>query len=178
MWLKYIEIIGLVAISLFTDIRYYKVKNKVVISFIFIGIITNILLYGLAGLKISIIGMFTPFVILFLLFTLRMIGAGDVKLFCAIGSIGGMNFVLNNLVYSFLCGGIISIFLMIIRKNFIERMKYFYNYIFKCIYGGRPGNYTDFDDVSGKDKFRFVYSIACGTVIQIIIKTIFSQSIL
>lgn len=64
--------------------------------------------YGANGLLHSLIGMLIPFVILFGFFWLRVIGAGDVKLFLAIGAyVGGdIRWVL---LYACICAGITAI---------------------------------------------------------------------
>ena len=50
-------------------------------------------------------------------YSLKMLGAGDIKLFSAISAIMGHRFVLLSMVFSFLVGGVIALLIMLIRKT-------------------------------------------------------------
>ena len=78
--IRYAEVLILTALALASDIRHYKIKNKLTFSFVFIGIVTRFVLDGLDGLLDSFLGIAAPFFILILLYALRMLGAGDIKL--------------------------------------------------------------------------------------------------
>ena len=123
------------------------------------------MLYGIEGLKDSIIGVFIPIVGLFIFYALRMLGAGDIKLYCAVGAIMGWKFVIACLVYSFLFGGFISAIILFLRKNAIQRFKHLYNYIRNTIMLMKIDKYQDFTgDKNGL--FRFSYAILGGAVIS------------
>ena len=137
------------------------------------GIILNTSQEGYSGLWNSILGITAPFILLILFFALKMLGAGDIKLFCAIGSITGINFILYNLIYSFLCGGIIALIFMIARKNAYERFKYLLSYFKRCILSFKIYPYSD-GNKKDDSHFRFAYAIACGTIVQLFNENIFS----
>lgn len=176
MLIKYILIVSLVSICLYTDIKYKKVKNKVLMPFALLGLMINLGVYGMSGVRNSVIAALIPFLILFLLYALRTLGAGDVKLFCVIGILGGENFIINNMLYSFVASGILSLFIIIRRKNFIKRIKYFFNYFVCLILSRKFVPYSDFNEHTSRDKFQFVYGIFIGTIMQIILKEIASLS--
>lgn len=94
-----------------------------------------------------------------------MLGAGDIKLFSAIGSIMGVTFVLNTLIYSFLMGGVISLTLMLTRKNLKPRLLFLFAHIKGCILTQSIQPYPPFSEQSDMSKFKFSYAIACGTII-------------
>lgn len=167
--IKCIEIIILLILALKSDIKTYKIKNNIVLPFIVIGFLTNMYLDGIAGILFSFKGMAFPIITLIIFFVLRMLGAGDIKLFSAIGAIMGLEFVLYTIVYSFLAGGVISLVLIIIRKNVFERFKHFFQYLKSCILTQSILQYTDFDDKSDGGKFRFAFAMVCGVFINIVI---------
>ncbi|MDT8718578.1 prepilin peptidase [Clostridium sp. 19966] len=176
MFFKYVIIIILASVCLYTDIKYKKVKNKVLLIFALAGLVFNIVFYGIYGLENSLLASLIPFFLLFLLYAIRIMGAGDIKLFSVIGIIGGVNFILNNMLFSFAAAGIISAFIMVIRKNFIKRIKYFFYYLIRFALSRKVVPYSDFKDDKRGDKFQFVYGIFIGTIIQIIFKEIASLS--
>jgi prepilin peptidase CpaA len=118
---------------------------------------------GAQGFLDSLIGCVLPILVLLLLYALKMLGAGDIKLFSAIGAIMGVKFVLYSLVFSFLAGGIIAIIVMLVRRNFNERLAFLINYLKNCILTRSVQPYPDFLNSSGR--FRFSYAIVFGTIV-------------
>jgi prepilin peptidase CpaA len=166
--IRLIEVIVLVLIAFISDIKTFKIKNEIVIFFLIIGFISNILLDGANGIVFSLKGVATPILILFAFFAMRMLGAGDIKLFCAIGSILGLEFVLYNMAYSFICGGVIALLVLLKNKNGIYRLKYLLDYIKVCMFTGKMLPYTNLQNKSDNSKFHFTYAIISGTFVQLI----------
>jgi len=131
-YIKLTETGILIFLSLLNDIKTYKIKNIIVLPFILVGIITNLYFYHLNGFFISLSGILIPAVFLIPLYCLKMFGAGDVKLFSAIGSIMGLEFTLKTMAASFLAGGFIALLIMFIRKNLLQRFSYFYQFLKHC----------------------------------------------
>ena len=158
----------LLFIALISDIKTYRIKNVIVYPYIIAGIVTNTALYGLNGFGASLSGTLVPVLLLIFLYILRMLGAGDIKLFGAIGAIMGVEFALFTIAYSFLAGGIIAIVLILIRKNSTERLSHFFSYIKNSIISLSFLPYTDFENKHDKAKFHFAYAIVFGAIIRII----------
>ena len=166
---KYIELIILLILALIGDMQGYKIKNIIVYPFILIGIMTNVYLDGLNGLVFSLKGIVVPVLLLIILFVLRMLGAGDIKLFSAIGGIMGLQFVLRTILYSFLAGGAIALLLIILRKNGIKRFKHLFTYLKSCFITLSILPYTDFNDKGDGGKFRFAFAVVSGVGINLFI---------
>ena len=175
--IRLVEIGLLVLLALICDIRTYKIKNQIVFPFVILGIITNAVSDGLNGIIFSLVGLCTPIIVLILLFMLRMLGAGDVKLFAAIGAIMGAKFALYTIVYSFLAGGVIALFILIFNKNGMKRLLYLLNYIRNCILSFSLLPYGKFDKNNKGTYFRFAYAIAFGTLMQLILNPLMFQFI-
>lgn len=135
----------------------------------FIGLVTGLVLGNLQGLADSFLGIIIPFLLLIILYALRMLGAGDIKLFSAIGAVLGFKAVLLIMAYTFLAGGIIAVFIIIIRKNAKERFLHIFRYLKSVIFTLSIQPYTDFEDNKDKAKFRMAYAIACGTIIYFVL---------
>ncbi|WDV46946.1 A24 family peptidase [Clostridiaceae bacterium M8S5] len=162
--IKYIELLILLSVSVVQDIKTYKVKNTLTICFMCIGIITNLYLCKIEGLTDSLLGIFCPIIILWILFRLRILGAGDIKIFSAIGAINGVRFVLYAILFSFLVGGVIGIVYMITNKDILKRMRYFYSYIKAIILTQSVPKYNK----SEFTKFPFSSAIIGGVMVGII----------
>lgn len=163
--IKYLLGLLLVSMAVVSDYRTYKISNKLILTFLVIGLVFNLSTNGLEGGQDAILGSLLPLV-LFPLFTLKMLGAGDIKAFCAIGSILGLEQGTNTMIFSFMAGGIIAVFFLIFRKNALERFKSFWNYSKMCLYFRKLLPYDVFTDPEGK--FRFAYGIFGGFIFTII----------
>jgi len=154
--------------ALISDIKTYRIKNAIIVPFIMVGLATNFILSGPAGVLHSSAAVLLPFLLLIILYIARMLGAGDIKLFSAIGSIMGVKFVLYAVAYSFLLGGVIALVIMLVRKNGIKRLSYLMKYIENCFLTFSVQPYMNFNDKSDGARFHFAYAIACGTFIRVI----------
>jgi prepilin peptidase CpaA len=84
-----IVLVLLAVIAAVFDIRYRRIPNWLVLTGLVLGLGLNAFLFEWAGLKTSLLGIGLAFLIYFPLYLLRGMGAGDVKLMAAVGSIVG-----------------------------------------------------------------------------------------
>ena len=110
------------------DFKTHKIWNKMTVPSVVAGLILNLLFGGLAGLWNSFLGALVGFTFFFL-WMLGALKAGDVKLYMAIGAIGGWRFGLNTMIFSILIGGIAAFLVMITRKSGRTAMKNLWNYV-------------------------------------------------
>ncbi len=145
-----------------TDIKGYKIKNKVVLPTVIIGLI-----FGLICNKFfdSVYGMLIPLV-LFPLYALKMLGAGDVKALCAIGAILGLKLSVMTMLLTFVSGGVIALGSMLLNRNFIERFKNLFNYLKMSFLTKKIEKYNYGE--SEKSYFRFSFAITAGTILAIV----------
>ena len=69
-----------------SDLRTFKIPNLICIAGIGWGLLSNLIFYGLIGLKMSLFGILCPVVTLYILFLLKVVGAGDIKLLAGVGA--------------------------------------------------------------------------------------------
>lgn len=170
IYIFYAEVLALIILASVSDFRTYKISNSINYFFILLGTLSNLVFYGLRGLRSSVGGIIVPLIVLLLLYALRMLGAGDIKLFCAIGAIAGVKFVLYSIAFSVISGGIIALAIMLFRKNAVKRFAYFTTYLKSCLLSAAILPYSDFEDKSDGGKMHFSYAVACGTSILIAAK--------
>lgn len=167
MTIKLIVLFITLILSVYFDYKYLKIKNFVVYPAILSGLLINLIISGTGGLKDSFFGTIVPFITLFLLYALRFLGAGDVKLFSAIGAIMGVRFGIYCMTYSFLFGAFLALIIMIKRKNFVERFKKLFLYLRDLFILMKFEKYQEFHgEKSGV--FRFSYGILGGAIITLI----------
>jgi prepilin peptidase CpaA len=97
------------------DLRTRRIPNWLVLAGLIAGFVLNGLLFGLHGLALAALGMITGFGIYLLLFLLHAMGAGDVKLMAAVGSLVGWRWWFQIFLVSLIIGAIAAIFLVLAK---------------------------------------------------------------
>jgi prepilin peptidase CpaA len=95
------------------DVCYRRIPNPFVLATLAVGIFLNVMNAGFSGALSSVGGCLIGFAIMFGLHLFGAMGAGDVKLFAAIGSITGAHLVLPTFVVVAVMGGVLGVFSMI-----------------------------------------------------------------
>jgi prepilin peptidase CpaA len=94
------------------DFRYRRVPNWLSLAGVLLGVGLNFFLFETPGLWNSLKGLGVAFGIYFVLYLLRAMGAGDVKLMAAVGSIVGWANWLGILVLTSVFGGLAALVLV------------------------------------------------------------------
>ena len=106
-------LVPLAIIITYYDARYRRIPNAFVLATLLSGLIVNFIAGGTNGLLASFGGCALAFGLMFMLHIFGAMGAGDVKLFAAIGSVIGVQLVLPTFVVVALTGGLLAIYTMI-----------------------------------------------------------------
>lgn len=89
------------------DLRTYKIPNRFCLCMIACGCLLQGYMLGVKGLLDSGCGILIGFGILYGLFLIRVLGAGDVKLFCGIGAFMGRE-TWDMLLYTCIFAGVLA----------------------------------------------------------------------
>ncbi len=106
-----ILLVALIAASA-TDIAHRRVPNIITLPLSAFGLLYHLYISGMSGLLFSISGMLAGFGLLILFYLMGGMGAGDVKLLAAVGSVLGPVNVFHAFVYAALLGGLYAIFVL------------------------------------------------------------------
>lgn len=123
------------------DFQRTKVDNEWLLFCLTISLIVQLIEKGTGGLTAWLLGTCIPFLVLGWLFLFRMLGAGDIKLFCVMGSVLGPGTILKCIAYSFLIGAVISAALMISNGIICQRIQYLLCYISNFLKTGKRKPY-------------------------------------
>jgi prepilin peptidase CpaA len=120
------------------DVRSRRIPNWVSVSGVLIGITLNTFLAdSLAGAWFSLKGLLLGFGVYFALYLVRAMGAGDVKLMGAVGSVVGAQNWFGIFVLTSILGGIMAIILAVAKKR-VGRTFFNIGYILGEMRRGRP----------------------------------------
>lgn len=85
------------------DLRTARIDNGLILFSMAVGAVCCIMEKGIAGMFFYAAGSSIP-LILIILFGFGMLGAGDIKLFCALGGVMGTAGILKCILVSFILG--------------------------------------------------------------------------
>ncbi|GAA0133393.1 prepilin peptidase [Paenibacillus sp. YSY-4.3] len=112
----------LLAAAFITDIRTMKIPNVITIAGTVLGIAYHGIFGGASGFGFAIKGAAVGFGVMAILYAVRAVGGGDVKLFAGIGAWVGVPLTLSVLMYSLLVAGCIGILILICRREAMRRI--------------------------------------------------------
>jgi prepilin peptidase CpaA len=105
-------LIPLMFLISYYDTRYRRIPNAFVLGTLISGLAINTIYFGWAGLGNSLLGCVAAFALMLGVRFFTGLGAGDVKLFGAIGAIVGVQQVLPLFLIVVILGGLLSAFAM------------------------------------------------------------------
>lgn len=147
-------------ISVFTDVRDGKIYNAVTVPFAALGLILNVLDKGVWGVLHSVEGMAIGLAPFFLsAFVGRILGAGDCKLFAAVGALQGPLFIVWAILFSFVAGGLLALLLALWRGILGPSLRRVGQAIYIKFFLKMP---MDISQASSEVRLPYAVAILCG----------------
>lgn len=152
------------AIVAYYDIRYNRIPNWLNVSGVLVGIIYNLLAHQIDGLLQSVGGLFAGGIIMLILYIFKALGAGDVKMFAAIGAITGVLFTLYSMMYTIIFAGILALIILVFTKTLFIKITLALIHIFEAI---KKSSLTPLDDFKKNvsNRFPFIYAVIPGVIV-------------
>jgi len=133
-----VALIVLVLAAAVYDVRYRRIPNWISVSGAAVGLALNTFLYGgVPGLVFSLKGLALGFGVYFLLYAVRAMGAGDVKLMGAVGALVGWEDWFGIFLVTAILGGVLALIVVVARGR-VKRTFWNVGYIFGEMRHGRP----------------------------------------
>ena len=120
--MKLLLLVPLAVVVIYHDVRYRRIPNVVVLAALIAGLTINISYGGWRGALSSLGGFGVAFIPMFLMHVFGAMGAGDVKLFAAIGAVVGLPLVPMTFVVVVLLGGLLAVYSMIRSRTVFSTM--------------------------------------------------------
>lgn len=114
-WIRVVVICLLLGRSIYTDVKKGIIENRNMLSGLIAACIWSYWNAGMSGLLKSVAMIIFTFVILFVVYLVRGIGAGDVKLLCVLSAFYP-DCSIDILVISFLLAAVISVGKLLVRR--------------------------------------------------------------
>lgn len=129
------------------DFYCKRIPNSIILAGITTACAGALFVRGLIGLIVCIGGIIVPFIMLYVPYLVRGLGAGDIKLICVIGGFLGPLYAFRFVLLVLFCGAIIG-GMKIAYETLVIRQKY----------------------VAGRTYFRFTVPIGLAFILMVISK--------
>lgn len=156
------------AVAAAMDLLFDKIYNEWILISVAAGLSYAAWQRGGYGILSAVIAMAVPVMLLYPLFRIGALGAGDVKLLAAAGCFLTVRETVICLGISLFLGAVLSLLKMLAERNFIQRMKYLLSYIFD-VWKSREWKFYREDAADRKKrregKIHFSLPVLLGVVI-------------
>jgi prepilin peptidase CpaA len=157
----------LAALITYYDVRYRRIPNMVVLAALICGLAANTAINGWRGFVSSLVGCVLALGLMLLPHIFGALGAGDVKLFAAVGAVIGAPLVVRTFIVVLITGGVAAVLSASRAGKLVETMRRVY-FIFSSLFFGLPApRYPIPDD--RKQTIPYGVAITFGSLISMAI---------
>lgn len=142
MYIREIFLLLFLFTAVLEDFRSRKIPNWWILFGFSVGMLSLLEEKTNSSYVYYVTGCLLPFFLLFLFYGIRVLGAGDIKLFMVVGLFLGRKEIFYVILWSFLFGGIYAIIKLFREKCFRKRFAYFFSYLKRVVVNGRLETYV------------------------------------
>lgn len=157
-----IVLTSLLITAIYTDLRWSRIPNWLTFSAMGVAMLVQTWMGGLQGTLFSLAGLGVGMGLFLLLYVCKALGAGDVKLMAAIGSIVGPTGALSVAILSVLAGGLYALGAMSYQWGLAATSK---KLAFATYGAVVTGGATGVGELQLPFKLRYGLAIAAGTLL-------------
>jgi prepilin peptidase CpaA len=162
--------VACVSVGAIVDIFTRRIPNWLTVPGICLGLGLNMAYAGLEGLVQALLGMSAGFFLLFFVYLLGGMGAGDVKLLSAVGAFVGPTLVFYSFIWMALSGGVLAVFLILHKRAFSQTFANLKSLLFSWLFRNpEPGAAISLQNPSLL-KLPYGVAIAIGTVLGLSVR--------
>lgn len=160
-------LIVVLSLAVLFDFKTGKVPNGLIFLGLAGGMLRLIFLSDWGTVFLQLQAVFLPLLLLFPLFRIGVLGAGDIKLFSVIGCFFSLQEELYLIFLSFTAGAILGVFFLWKNRNFRERMYYLFSYLKSILVTGHFELYdSDVGVKASNYKIHFTLPIFIGVLLH------------
>ena len=160
--MKVVLLFDLLITAAWQDIRTGRVSNRLIAAGLFAGVVFQIAEHGICGIYYFLGNISVPVILLYLLFQMHVLGAGDIKLFSITGGMLTIGELLKCMAYSFAAAGFGAALFLVCDSAGRRKLWHAAKYLLGIVKTGRFVPYQPLKD-AGNRTFAFAVCILFGT---------------
>lgn len=151
----------LLTVAVIQDFRHMKVSNRLILVGLGLGTFFQVIQNGPVAIVRVLPNIIFPVIVLYLMFLMRCLGAGDIKLFSVIGAFINFKQLEACMAAAFVIAAVFALTKMLSRKNLFYRL-----FLLKCyVQETAQGIITPYHYKSSEDLLHFSLPIALGLAV-------------
>ena len=99
------------------DFMFTKISNRLILVGLILSLAFGIILGGVPRILNILLNISFPVIVLYLLYLLGVLGAGDIKLFSVVGGFTNFTMLTHCMLAAFFAGGVIAVIKMLLNRN-------------------------------------------------------------
>ena len=147
------------ALAAAIDLLTRRVPDVLTVSLAVAGVLLAVAGFGRVGPVASLLGLSVGFVLMLPGHLIGGTGAGDVKLFAAVGSLLGPAGILSAFLYTAIAGGLLALFVALRRRRGCQTFKRVARFI-----ANTAGSKAAIEHPSADNRFAYAPAIAVGAI--------------
>lgn len=124
-----------VIVAVIQDLQSMKISNRLILTGLVLSLVFGILLGRTSQILYILWNIFFPVIVLYLLYLLGVLGAGDIKLFSVIGGFTQFHTLVDCMLYTFAVAALISVAKLICSRRLISSMARTLRYVQELLQG-------------------------------------------
>ena len=146
----------LLVLAAVEDVRSGKVSNRLIATGLMTGVFVQIYERRVCGVYYFLGNISIPVILLYLLFQMRVLGAGDIKLFSMIGGILTIQELCAIMAYSFIAAGAGAGLYLVVDQQRRQKLYYAGRYLLDFV---RTGKIEPYLPPFASESFSFALSV-------------------
>ncbi|SCW66292.1 Type IV leader peptidase family protein [Lachnospiraceae bacterium C10] len=146
------------------DLKWKRIPNEMILLGIWTGGCVSLSTLGVKGIGVSVMKGIATLLLLYVLYLIHALGAGDIKLYAVIAMYPGNVRIQSVVYFSFLTGALAGLVRMIRKRQLLLRLSLLLSHIFACVRQRRFVTYQTLE--VGDSYLPFALYISLGYLIH------------
>lgn len=154
--MKLVLLFSFLSLAAGQDIRSGKISNRLIVLGMVFGGCLQVLQHHAEGIYFFLRNISVPIILFYLLFQMRVLGAGDIKLFSMIGGILTIQELFAIMAYSFIAAGAGAGLYLVVDQQRRQKLYYAGRYLLDFV---RTGKIEPYLPPFASESFSFALSV-------------------
>lgn len=131
---------AILIVAVVQDVTRMKISNRLILTGVILSAAFGIFLGGMPRLIQVLLNISFPVIVLYLLYLIGALGAGDIKLFSVIGGFTNLKMLLDCMLAAFVAGAVISLIKLLYYRN-LQLSLFRASCFFRELFSGKVSSY-------------------------------------
>lgn len=152
----------IVVVAVIQDLQSMKISNRLIVTGLVLSLVFGVLLGQTSQILYILGNIFFPVIVLYLLYLIGVLGAGDIKLFSVVGGFTNFQTLVKCMLVAFVAAALISVVRLLHDRSLWSSLARAAAYI-RCLLQGNLRTYREVREES--NQMHFSIAILIGLMV-------------